>query len=127
MVGFSAADTVDINGKLVINGSEVTPDYVFEPDYPLESIDEHAELMWENRHLPSLPGAAKNEKEGVNIVQHQFGVLQELEKAHIYIERLHERLKTLQSEGSRKDDRIDEFEQRLAQLESLLTGELSSN
>ena len=42
-VGVVAGDTVDINGRLVINGTDVTPDYVFDPDYPLESIEEHAE------------------------------------------------------------------------------------
>lgn len=97
-VGILAGDTVDINGKLVINGFDVTPDYVFEPDYALESIEEHADLMWQNKHLPALPGAAENGENGVDVVKHQFGVLEELEKAHIYIAQLNETLKELQVE-----------------------------
>lgn len=92
-VGIVAGDTVDINGKLVINGTQVTPDYVFDSDYRLESIEEHAEFMWKNKHLPALPGAAANEKGGVDIVSHQYGTLEELEKAHIYISQLNEQLK----------------------------------
>jgi hypothetical protein len=97
-VGIVAGDTVDINGKLVINGTNVTPDYVFDPDYQLESIEEHGRQMWQKGHLPALAGASVNEEEGVDVVQHQFGVLEELEKAHIYIEQLHNRLATMEEE-----------------------------
>ena len=97
-VGVLAGDTVDINGKLVINGTDVTPDYVFSSDYQLETIEEHARQMWQNRHLPALPGAHENEEKGVDVVQHQFGVLEELEKAHIYIAQLNELIKQLRTE-----------------------------
>lgn len=97
-VGIVAGDTVDINGKLVINGTNVTPDYVFDPDYQLESIEEHGRQMWQKGHLPALAGASVNEEEGVDVVQHQFGVLEELEKAHIYIEQLHNRLAAMEEE-----------------------------
>ena len=97
-VGIVDLDTVDINGNLVINGFDITPDYVFDSDYALESIEEHANLMWQNKHLPALPGATANEENGVNVVSHQFGVLEELEKAHIYIDQLHQRVKTIERE-----------------------------
>ncbi len=97
-VGVLAADTVDINGKLVINGTDITPDYVFEPDYELESIEDHADLMWQNKHLPALAGAVINEEKGVDVVKHQFGVLEELEKAHIYIAQLNDSLNELRAE-----------------------------
>ena len=94
-VGILDGETVDINGDLVVNGTVSTPDYVFEPGYNLESIEEHADFMWTNRHLPAVPSAADNEN-GVNIVQSQFGVLEELEKAHIYISELNEAIKRLE-------------------------------
>ncbi len=110
-VGVVAADTVDINGKLVINGSQVTPDYVFDSDYRLESIEEHAEFMWKNKHLPALPGAAANEKGGVDIVSHQYGTLEELEKAHIYISQLNEQLK-------QQAEQMKKMELALAELQA---------
>jgi hypothetical protein len=97
-VGVLAGDTVDINGKLIINGMDITPDYVFEPDYALESIEEHADQMFRFKHLPALAGAAANEEGGVDVVKHQFGVLEELEKAHIYIAQLNATLEELRAE-----------------------------
>ena len=106
-IGIVDLDTVDINGNLVINGSNITPDYVFDSDYPLESIEEHANLMWQNKHLPALPGATANEEDGVNVISHQFGVLEELEKAHIYIDQLHQRLKAMESEQEQLRQAVD--------------------
>ncbi len=106
-VGVVALDTVDINGDLVINGSNITPDYVFDSGYALESIEEHASLMWQNKHLPALPGAAADEENGVNVVSHQFGVLEELEKAHIYIDQLHQRLKAMENEQEQLRQAVD--------------------
>ncbi len=100
-VGVLAGDTVDINGKLVINGTDVTPDYVFDPAYPLESIEQHAELMWKNQRLPALPGAKRDEEEGVDVLRHSMAVLEELEKAHIYIAQLNSAVKELQAEIAR--------------------------
>jgi hypothetical protein len=111
-VGVLGKDIVDITGKLVINGSQVTPDYVFDPGYPLESIEEHAEFMWENKHLPALPGASANEA-GVDIVSHQYGTLEELEKAHIYISQLNQEIKQLKTEHEK---RIDQLEMALAEV-----------
>jgi len=118
-VGILAGDTVDINGKLVINGANITPDYVFEPDYPLESIEEHAQLMWQNKHLPALPGAKANEA-GVDIVQHHFGTLEELEKAHIYISRLNETIKVQGEELKAQNDRVERLELALAKLQRMV-------
>jgi hypothetical protein len=108
-VGVVAANVVDINGTLRINGSNITPDYVFAPGYPLESIEEHAEFMWKHQHLPGLPGADAN-KDGVDIVSHQFGTLEELEKAHIYISQLNNEIHRLRNE----------HEARIAKLEAAL-------
>ena len=84
---------VEIHGKLILDGElQVAPDYVFEPDYPLETIEEHARRMWENKHLPAVPPAAEIEENGLDLVRHQYGTLEELEKAHIYISQLSEKL-----------------------------------
>lgn len=97
-VGVLAGNTVDINGNLVVNGTDITPDYVFEEDYPLESIEEHARQMWENKHLPAMTSSVENANNGVDIIKHQYGVLEELEKAHIYIAQLHDMVKELRVE-----------------------------
>jgi hypothetical protein len=89
--------TLDVNGAIYQRGV-LHADYVFEPDYKLESIDEHAEFMWTNKHLKSVPKARVDEN-GIEIVEvgsHRKGILEELEKAHIYIEQLNRQIKKLE-------------------------------
>lgn len=59
-------------------------------DYDLPSIDQHADQMWKNRHLPAVGPTPENGP--FNLSEKVGGMLNELEKAHIYIEQLHARL-----------------------------------
>ncbi|MBN1480065.1 hypothetical protein EH223_19120 [candidate division KSB1 bacterium] len=89
---------LDVNGAIYQRGSELHADYVFEPDYELESIEEHANFMWTNKHLRALPGRQVDEN-GLEIVEagaHRRGLVEEVEKAHIYIEQLLVRIKVLE-------------------------------
>ena len=98
--------------------SPCAPDFVFEPDYQLESIEDHAAAMWEKRHLPAV-GAGQ---QTVPLVKTTYGILEELEKAHIYIERLNERLKDKEAETAKLRHETRELRQlvadRLAGLEA---------
>lgn len=62
-------------------------DYVFEPDYHLEWIEEHAEFMWKNKHPKATP-KVKVDENGCEIVEvgsHRRGIVEELEKgAHLH-------------------------------------------
>jgi len=89
---------LDVNGAIYQRGSQLHADYVFGSNYTLESIDEHSEFMWQNKHLQAIP-KAKTDENGNQIVEvgaHRKGVVEELEKAHIYIEQLHKRIKALE-------------------------------
>jgi len=89
---------LDVNGSIYQRGSQLHADYVFEPGYALESIDEHSEFMWQHKHLAAIPKAKVdgNGQEIVDIGAHRKGIVEELEKAHIYIEQLHKRIKALE-------------------------------
>ena len=112
------------SGNLTIAGGLVTTggggactggdpcDGVFQPDFEVESIEEHAAFMWRNSHLKGV--GSTNENGPINITQKVGGLINELEKAHIYIERLHERL-------GDEESRNDALENRLARLEAMLT------
>ncbi len=101
-VGIGTTDPkgkLDVNGKIYQRGSQLHADYVFEPDYDLESIREHADFMWENRHLKAVP-QQKIDEDGMEIIEvgsHRKGMLEELEKAHIYIAQLEERLAKIEA------------------------------
>lgn len=95
-------------GNLVITGTLTTGgptcasgcDAVFEPDYRLPSIGEHADSMWANKHLPNVEPTLPNAP--VNLSERFGQMLNELETAHIYIEQLHKRISALESQMERK-------------------------
>ncbi len=91
---------VTVKGAIFSRGQQLGADYVFRPGYPLESIEEHAAYMWENGHLKALPVVSPDAGgfEVVDIVQQQRGILEELEKAHIYIDQMNKRLAQQQRE-----------------------------
>jgi len=104
--------TLDVNGPIYQRGTSLHADYVFQSDYKLESIADHAAFMWTNHHLPAVP-EAKTDTDGmevVNVGAHRQGMLEELEKAHIYIDQLNQRL-------TDKDQQIDALAQRIERLE----------
>jgi len=106
--------TLDVNGTIYQRGGLLHADYMFEPDYKLESIEEHAKHMWNNKHLKAVPKAKLDEKgqEIIEVGAHRRGIVEELEKAHIYIEQLHKHIKA--------------HEERLVKLEASLKTEISN-
>jgi hypothetical protein len=80
-----------IAGTLTTAGScSIGCDAVFSPEYEVEPIKEHAASMWQNRYLPAV--GPTPEDGPFNLTEKTGGMLNELEKAHIYIEQLHDRL-----------------------------------
>ena len=105
-ISYPAGNT-NVIGTLTVNGGPV-PDYVFDPSYKLASIEDQASYMWRNRHLPAV-GPARSAPDGsgvIDVFKQSVGMLEELEKAHIYIETLHNEIKTLKSEAAARDARI---------------------
>jgi hypothetical protein len=87
------------NSKKFIYGVEydsiIIADYVFEKNYKLESIEEHGDFMYKNKHLP----AVMSNKEYLSVFKDKRieQILEELEKAHIYIYMLNEKIKKLEN------------------------------
>ena len=81
-----------VNNGLTVNGGCTGCDSVFRDDWPLETIDEHSRAMFKNSYLPGV-GPTPEGETTIDVFQKITGILQELEKAHIYIDQLHERQK----------------------------------
>ncbi|WP_456381015.1 hypothetical protein [Thiolapillus sp.] len=96
-VGVLAGDTVDINGKLVVNNVQIA-DYVFAEGYDLPTIEEQAAFMFQNHHLPAVQKGDKDMKANIDVMANQMAMLEELEKAHIYITQLNDTIKEMKSE-----------------------------
>lgn len=89
---------LDVNGPIYQRGVLLHADYVFDSGYSLESIEEHAKYMWQYKHLKAIPKAEYDEsgKEIVEIGANNRGLLEEVEKAHVYIQQLNNRIKALE-------------------------------
>ena len=68
------------------------PDYVFTDTYKLNTIEDQYNYMYTYKHLPSVESANNDVKTN----KRMESILLELEKAHIYISQLHNRLKILE-------------------------------
>ncbi|MEA3226518.1 MAG: hypothetical protein U9Q07_11255, partial [Planctomycetota bacterium] len=89
------AATLDVVGAIFQRGIQLHSDYVFQDDYELESIEEHAAFMWKNKNLKAIPPKEIDEegREVVNVGDMNRGIVEELEKLYIYMEQINERIK----------------------------------
>jgi uncharacterized coiled-coil protein SlyX len=117
------AGKLDVNGSIFQRGVQLFADYVFEPTYTLESIEDHAAFMWDNKHLPAV-GAKQVDEQGrefVEIGARMRGMLEEIEKAHIYISTLNESITEKDARLAKLERQNAELTERLARIEALVS------
>ena len=97
--GTSALNTVleiTHDSKVKINGTTLNvPDYVFEEDYQLMSLDELSAFITENKHLPGVASAEEVNTGGLDIAGSQLSVLEKVEELTLYTLQQHEALKEM--------------------------------
>ncbi|MFZ5964905.1 hypothetical protein ACOXXX_18325 [Thalassococcus sp. BH17M4-6] len=124
-MSLTADGDLTIPGQLFTAGSCAAGcDRVFDADYPLPTIAEQAAMMRANKHLPAV--GPTPEDGPFNITAMTGGMLNELEKAHLYIAELDGRMAAervvLQAALSAERARVAALEDRLTRLEALLAG-----
>jgi hypothetical protein len=123
-VGIGTTDPqgkLDVHGAIYQHNTAIHPDYVFESDYELESIEEHAKFMWKEKHLKAVPPASQDEN-GQYVVEYgslNMGMLEELEKAHIYIAQLNESIRKQQKMIEDQQKTISELSEKVSRFEGL--------
>ncbi|MFZ5964908.1 hypothetical protein ACOXXX_18340 [Thalassococcus sp. BH17M4-6] len=111
----TADGDLTIPGQLFTGGSCAAGcDRVFDEDYPLPTIAEQAKMMRANKHLPAV--GPTPEDGPFNITAMTGGMLNELEKAHLYIAELEERDRVRAAENAAQDARIARLEALVADL-----------
>jgi len=106
------------DGDVIIGGTLTTSgttcgggcDAVFDADYDLPTIEEQYEMMYANRHLPAVGPTVENEP--FNITVKVGGMLNELEKAHIFIGQLNQQLQA-------QDEEVEMLRSQLSEMEAL--------
>ncbi len=75
------------------------PDYVFEEDYHLRSLEETEEYIKANKHLPEIPSAKVMESEGLNLKEMNLMLLQKVEELTLHLIDLNKRVQELEQEN----------------------------
>lgn len=122
--GLNTVMEITHDGKVRINGAELNvPDYVFEDDYHLMSLDELAAFIEENKHLPGVAAAGEVQAEGLDLAGSQLSVLEKVEELTLYTLQQHEALKQLAAENAQlKADYLAQQErlEKVDQLEQMV-------
>ncbi|WP_346855975.1 LamG-like jellyroll fold domain-containing protein [uncultured Draconibacterium sp.] len=71
--------------EVVVQTSIPTPDYVFDKDYNLKSLEELESFIKENKHLPEIPSAKEVDTYGVDLGKMNMLLLKKIEELTLYI------------------------------------------
>ena len=78
--------------ELLVENSALWPDYVFEEDYDLMSINELREFIQSKKHLPGMPPASEINGHGFKVGDMQERLVEKVEELTLYILELESRL-----------------------------------
>jgi len=97
---------VDLEGAIM-------PDYVFEKEYELNTLEEVQEYINKEGHLPNIPSAAEVEESGINLKEMNLKLLEKIEELTLYTIEQQEEIKKQQQFNQ-------DLLERLAKLEVLI-------
>jgi hypothetical protein len=98
------------NYRLAVNGSirakEIVveagwSDFVFEPDYKLQSLEQVEAYIREHGHLPDIPSAKDVAEHGVKVGEVESKLLQKIEELTLHLIEMNKRVQALERENAR--------------------------
>ena len=108
-------------GSFIDDGTTLTaPDYVFEKDYPLMSLDELQEFISQKKHLPNVPNADDIKKDGLNLSQFQMKLLEKIEELTLYTLAQQVKIEQQQRIVDEQNSKLAELEVKVAKFEVAL-------
>ena len=113
-----AIDGKAIMEELKIEDSGSWPDYVFESDYQLRTLEEVEASINANGHLPGIPSAEEVEEEGgIMIGNMQRLTIEKVEELTLYAIDADKKIKALNKENTELKNTLEELIKRIEQLE----------
>lgn len=81
---------LSVNGNILAKEIKVktdiaVPDYVFEPDYKLKSLEDIESYVKENKHLPEIPSAKQIEADGLDVAGMDLLLLKKIEEMTLHM------------------------------------------
>jgi hypothetical protein len=88
-----------ITGNLWVDGQQMNvPDFVFEKDYKIMSLEDLKIYVDKNKHLPYVKSSKEIEESGINIVEDRNNILEAVENIFIHLFKLNEKIKEQEKE-----------------------------
>jgi hypothetical protein len=84
--------------EVIIDLSVPQPDYVFEEDYNLSTLEEVEAFIKTNKHLPGIPSAKDVKQSGLNAGEMHTKLLEKVEELTLYVIELEKENKRLAAE-----------------------------
>ena len=95
------------------NGSQVHPDYVLAPDYPLLPIDDLEAFIQEHGHLPGVLSSEEREEEGgVNLTSFPLQLLEKIEELSLYTSDQQKLIRELREASDGLSARVEALEEQ---------------
>ncbi len=88
--------------KVDLNGS-VAPDFVFEQDYKLLTLQETEKYIRANKHLPEIPSAQEMEENGLELKEMNLKLLQKVEELTLHLIRQNKEIQELKKKVEKLD------------------------
>lgn len=98
---FKVYNTGYVRARDITVDALAIPDYVFEKDYSLASIEEVDVFIKQYKHLPGIPSAKEIEKDGMSVSQMQSKLLEKVEGLMLYVIQLNKEMLTLKEENEK--------------------------
>jgi hypothetical protein len=119
------SERLEVSGNIRVTGGSFiddgttlnVPDYVFEADYRLMTLDELRAFIARKKHLPNMPSASEVRQKGLNLSQYQMKLLEKIEELTLHV----------LSEQEQRKEQQKEIEQLKAQIRQLQTRTSVSN
>ena len=89
-----------IGEEVRVQYTSMWPDYVFEQDYDLMSLDALDEEIKDLGHLPGIPSAAEVSDQGIDLGDMDARLLEKIEELTLHVIALNKRLKALEEENA---------------------------
>jgi hypothetical protein len=85
------------SSEVIIDLMTTVPDYVFEPDYKLPSLNDIKSYVDKNHHLPEIPSAKEIEKNGIHLGDMNMKLLKKIEELTLYLIEQQKQIEDLKS------------------------------
>jgi|GEM_PF-1425159 len=97
------------------------PDYVFDEDYNLLSLEEVKAHIQSKKHLPGIPSAAEIENnKGIELFEMNKILLEKIEELTLHAIQLNEENKSVQHDNSELHKRLNSLEGELSEIKNML-------